>query len=163
MPQANAEQLRAIEHQGGVVLEAGAGSGKTFVLKEHIAYLVSSFWKSQKELVSLYLSGEDLSGELSRVLKSFLREKVVMTFTKEAAGELAIRIQAKFEELLIVDKKQETLWLLAIESLSSLTVTTIDAFCFKLLKQGFFLDVDPDISLISPLEARDRVERYFSL
>ena len=39
----NAEQLLAIEHQGGVLLRAGAGSGKTFVLVEHIVYL-TKFW-----------------------------------------------------------------------------------------------------------------------
>ena len=35
----NIEQLKAIEHHGGVLLEAGAGSGKTFVLSQHIVYL----------------------------------------------------------------------------------------------------------------------------
>jgi ATP-dependent helicase/nuclease subunit A len=43
MSQANSEQLKAIEHFGGVLLKAGAGSGKTFVLIHHIEYLLNDF------------------------------------------------------------------------------------------------------------------------
>ena len=47
----NAEQLLAIEHQGGVLLRAGAGSGKTFVLVEHIRLHKQDFLKCENELV----------------------------------------------------------------------------------------------------------------
>ena len=39
MSTANAEQLPAIHHTRGVLLKAGAGSGKTFVLVEHMLHL----------------------------------------------------------------------------------------------------------------------------
>ena len=35
----NAEQEMAIFHNGGKLLSAGAGSGKTFVLIEHLVFL----------------------------------------------------------------------------------------------------------------------------
>ena len=41
MRMANDEQRKAIEHHGGVLLSAGAGSGKTFVLVEHIIFIIS--------------------------------------------------------------------------------------------------------------------------
>jgi superfamily I DNA/RNA helicase len=44
----NAEQLLAIEHEGGVLLRAGAGSGKTFVLVEHIVYLTKKWIQEYK-------------------------------------------------------------------------------------------------------------------
>ena len=37
----NEEQQKAIFHTGGKLLSAGAGSGKTFVLIEHLVYLLS--------------------------------------------------------------------------------------------------------------------------
>ena len=43
----NEEQKVAIQHDGGVLLSAGAGSGKTFVLVEHIVHLVSEFNKKK--------------------------------------------------------------------------------------------------------------------
>ena len=40
MREPNREQLEAIRSRGGVCLSAGAGSGKTFVIVEHlISYL----------------------------------------------------------------------------------------------------------------------------
>ena len=50
----NEEQKKAIEHQGNVLLSAGAGSGKTFVLVEHVIYFV------QKYLDETECTNEDL-------------------------------------------------------------------------------------------------------
>ena len=58
----NKEQKVAIEHNGGVLLNAGAGSGKTYVLVEHVHYHVSAFVENNKELTDL---------EFSKKLKSY--------------------------------------------------------------------------------------------
>ncbi len=44
----NDEQKLAIEHNGGFLLEAGAGSGKTFVLVEHTIFLLNKFLEDAK-------------------------------------------------------------------------------------------------------------------
>ena len=49
MSNPNPEQKLAIEHHGGVLLKAGAGSGKTFVLIEHIKFLVDQWIIEFKE------------------------------------------------------------------------------------------------------------------
>ena len=59
----NEEQKLAIEHTGGVLLAAGAGSGKTFVLVEHIIYLINKFLIEKEDL-----SNEELENELNLYL-----------------------------------------------------------------------------------------------
>ena len=44
----NDEQELAIKHHGGVLLSAGAGAGKTFVLVEHIKHLLEQFLESNQ-------------------------------------------------------------------------------------------------------------------
>ena len=58
----NDEQRVAVEHTGGVLLSAGAGSGKTFVLVEHMVYLF------KKEYENLFKN----SGFLKLIIKFFL-------------------------------------------------------------------------------------------
>lgn len=155
MPQANSEQKLAIEHNGGVLLEAGAGSGKTFVLVEHVVYLVEKFFEK-----NALLADDQFKIDLS----SYLKKIVVMTFTKKAAGELAIRLKKKFIEMTLAcpDEKKRDRWNIAQESLSEMTVTTIHGFCFKLLSRGFFVDVDSELDIISESKARDRVDKLYS-
>ena len=78
----NTEQRAAIEHCGGVLLKAGAGSGKTFVLIEHICHLISKFIEEN--------GGLELS-HFENKIRERLNSIALMTFTKKAAGELSIR------------------------------------------------------------------------
>ena len=90
MASANPEQLKAIEHQGGVLLKAGAGSGKTFVLQQHMIYLTGEWIKEYKA------SGQ--FSEFTQFIKSKFSKVVLMTFTKKAAGEISIRLSKVFKE-----------------------------------------------------------------
>lgn len=66
-PNLNAEQLKALKHQGGPLLVvAGAGTGKTTLIIERLAYLIL-----EKEI-----SGEDI---------------LIMTFTEKATSEMVER------------------------------------------------------------------------
>lgn len=144
----NAEQLLAIEHQGGVLLRAGAGSGKTFVLVEHIVYLTRKWMKEYAP--SPALSFED-----------FLRQKysqvVMMTFTKKAAGEMSIRLTEKFAELAQTEESQQ-LWATANEAIPMLMVTTIDGFCRKLITAGYFPHLSTEAKIIFDTERIDQVK-----
>ncbi len=123
----NSEQRIAIEHNGGVLLNAGAGSGKTFVLVEHIYFLVQEFLSKNN-------SKNDLQFE--KELKIYLGKIVLMTFTNDAAGEIRNRVFERFENAneLSGDKKIKAI---VQRSLSALTITTIHGFCMKLIKQGY--------------------------
>lgn len=153
MPGANPEQLKAIEHNGGALLSAGAGSGKTFVLTEHLIYLASDWianWSPQED------------GDFARYIKSKFSKVVLMTFTKKAAGEIGIRIGQKFQKALEDNPERSERWEKAIESLDSLTISTIHGYCYKLIKQGFFADINPNDEIIGEGEFSKQIEDIFN-
>lgn len=153
MAQANPEQLKAIEHQGGVLLKAGAGSGKTFVLVQHINYLTDQWFldfKNQKNQT------------WDEFIKSKFSKLVMMTFTKKAAGEMNIRLHEKFrQKLLNAPENEKIIWQQCAEALPLLTVTTIDGFCRKLLTMGLITGANPSAPVIFTTERRDQVKKIY--
>ena len=150
MANANNEQLKAIEHFGGVLLKAGAGSGKTFVLKEHMIYQCQSWIEDFKK--------NHKDEDFYAYIKSKFREVVLMTFTIKAAGELEIRLNKEFQEKAkncLGDDKH--FWQIAVDSLQNLNVSTIHGFCFKLIKQGYFPGVSADQDILSEAEFREEI------
>jgi ATP-dependent exoDNAse (exonuclease V) beta subunit len=150
----NEEQKLAIEHQGGVLLRAGAGSGKTFVLVEHIVYLTKS-WIAEYQ------------NQKTESFEEFLRRKysqvVMMTFTKKAAGEMSIRLTEMFAELSLVEGEEQVFWKMAYESLPVLMVTTIDGFCRKLITNGYFPHLSTEADIIFETERSDQVRDLLAL
>lgn len=151
MSSANAEQIKAINHSGGVLLSAGAGSGKTFVLVEHVTYLVQN-------LINQYWSKSEI--EFTKELKKRFASMVVMTFTKKATGELAIRLQGKLQKL-VAESEIKRPWEIALQHLDYLTVTTIHGFCLKLIRQGHFINAPEDLEIISDNEQRQKVKELY--
>ncbi|HXH29953.1 MAG TPA: UvrD-helicase domain-containing protein [Bacteriovoracaceae bacterium] len=149
MSRANAEQLLAIEHTGGVLLRAGAGSGKTFVLVEHIVYLTRN-WMDQYKIVR--------SGTFEEFIRLKYSQIVMMTFTKKAAGEMAIRLNDKFSQLCETEGDDQQLWCMANDSLPLLLVTTIDGFCRKLIAGGYFPHLSTEAKIIFNAERMDQVQ-----
>jgi len=146
----NQEQKLAIEHSGGVLLSAGAGSGKTFVLVEHLLYLLQVFFDKQAQEIK---NNDDL---LLRQIRSYLAGLVFMTFTKKAAGELLLRMKGRVQ-LQIDSAPHSRFWILVQEALPSLTVSTIHGFCFKLLGGGYFPELEPNPVIISEIESAQRL------
>jgi ATP-dependent helicase/nuclease subunit A len=148
----NAEQQLAIEHQGGVLLRAGAGSGKTFVLVEHIVY-VTNVWI------------QEFSKIQNANFEDYIRQKysqvVMMTFTKKAAGEMSIRLNEKFQEISASAKVHPEYWKIANDSLPMLMVTTIDGFCRKLMTSGYFPHLSTEAKVIFTAERKDQIGELF--
>lgn len=144
----NPEQLLAIEHHGGVLLRAGAGSGKTFVLVEHIVYLTTKWIEEFKAKPNLNF-------------EEFIRQKfsqvVMMTFTKKAAGEMSVRLNERFEILSCATHDDQKFWIWANEALPMLMVTTIDGFCRKLITSGYFPHLSTEAKIIFDTEREDQV------
>lgn len=145
----NAEQKLAIEHQGGVLLKAGAGSGKTFVLVEHILYLTQSWIREYKSRPV---------GTFEEFIRTKFSEVVMMTFTKKAAGEMSIRLTEKFETQAEEASEDIELWKIANECLPMLMVTTIDGFCRKLITMGYFPHLSTEADIIFETERTDQVQ-----
>jgi ATP-dependent exoDNAse (exonuclease V) beta subunit len=144
----NSEQKLAIEHNGGVLLRAGAGSGKTFVLVEHIVYLAKQ-WIQAK--------GNSLNFE--EFVRSELSQIVMMTFTNKAAGEMSIRLNERFKGL--ANNENDSRWKIILESLPLLTVTTIDGFCRRLIVNGFFPGLSSEAKVIFTMERVEQVRTLF--
>ncbi len=142
----NPEQRKAIEHNGGVVLRAGAGSGKTFVLVEHFVYLMEQYKTRVRATNQIELRAE---------LKKYMSSLVFMTFTKKAAAELEIRLQSRVDAQREVS--EDHYWQSVKEELSALTISTIHGYCFKLISQGFFPTIDPKVTIISEKAQSDRI------
>ncbi len=151
---ANKEQEAAIGHFGGKLLSAGAGSGKTFVLIEHIIFLLTDF-KNKNDQKDWQLKIGPALGKI-----------VLMTFTKKAAGEMSIRMMRRVDELLIeataLERSNELLfWKLIRQNLSLLNITTIHGFCHRLLRMGFWNQFPQNIELLSTIEHKDKIQKLF--
>jgi superfamily I DNA/RNA helicase len=150
----NAEQERAIFHNGAKLLSAGAGSGKTFVLIEHLIFLLQN--------IQIKYPPSDwqrrISSELSKI--------VLMTFTKKAAGEMSVRMMKKVDEMLsdaedCEDARNLEYWIFVRQQLSFLNITTIHGFCHKILRLGYWAEFPQDINLVSAIEHKDKIQKLF--
>ena len=125
------EQSAAITARGAsVVVSAAAGSGKTSVLTERIAELLSD--------------------------PAYPAEKmVVVTFTREAAGEVRTRLNRKLTERILADP--ENAWLRRQHTmLQSAHISTIHSFCFSLMREQFAaLDISAGFRQMDETEEPD--------
>lgn len=154
----NDEQKKAIEHNGGVLLSAGAGSGKTFVLVEHVVYL---FREAMHPLTGLPVD------EVLLNLKKIFSKIVIMTFTKKAAGELSLRLNKRFQLGALrsksnLDDIDSRYWELGEEIISQMYVGTIHGFCFRLLGGGAVSGLSVDSKMINDVELKEKISKLFN-
>ncbi len=102
-------QLAAIERDGELLVSAAAGSGKTAVMTERIARLVSG--------------GEPLDGML------------VVTYTRAAAAEMKKRIAARLNEL--AQQSGDPRLFSAALDVGRAGISTIHSFCAQVLRRHF--------------------------
>lgn len=149
----NFEQAPAIQHAGGVLLKAGAGSGKTFVLVEHVIHRTRA-WRQEWEAQKL----ESFSDWIGTCYSS----TVLMTFTKLAAGEILVRLTGRFQhEVAQCPPEERAWWQECLEQVERLTVTTIDGFFYKLVRRGFFPQLPPDVAIVMSAPRRKKILGLF--
>ncbi|MBG07135.1 MAG: hypothetical protein CME68_00115, partial [Halobacteriovoraceae bacterium] len=157
MKSPNEEQRCAIENTGNVMLQAGAGSGKTFVIINHIIFKIKKFIESNKKT-----HGEN-PDIIEKKMRSFLSKIVVMTFTTKATTEIRerVKIAIDFE----IDKwcgSGRNPWDLASKNLNYLSITTIHGFFFKVISKSYFNLVPPNIKILSEVPLKSKIESLFS-
>ncbi|OUR98930.1 hypothetical protein A9Q84_05830 [Halobacteriovorax marinus] len=149
----NPEQKLAIEHTGGVLLSAGAGSGKTFVLVEHVLYLSNKFIEKNRDLNLLAFESQ---------IQSYFTKIVLMTFTKKAAGEIYERLVARIEaQIDMAEVHDLPKWVIVKEAIDYMTISTIHGFCYKLIGQGLIPGVSSTVAIISESESRERITKLY--
>jgi len=168
MSDAAARRLAQLSFRAPLLLEAGAGTGKTAVLVARVvAWSLGEGW-------ALHAS----AGSADAVARKVLSRVVAITFTEAAAAEMATRIAAAlrdvalgktptgvFEDALPTSREHRVARASALRgALDHLTVRTIHAFCRRLLASHPLeaelhpqLTVDPDQQLTS-LVAREVLE-----
>lgn len=167
-----------------LVLEAGAGTGKTTVLMARVvAWCLGPGWQKAEQIVT---QGEPFFTKeqfLEDVIASrVLRRVVAITFTEAASAEMASRITQAFSELaqgeiplgidpeaLPSDHKTRSIRAKALlVNLDRLTIQTIHAFCLGLLRRfpleaGFHPNVMVDADgLFLEEMAREIVDLHLS-
>ena len=126
------EQQLAVDLEGtNIIVSAGAGSGKTAVLSERV--------------IRKLKMGTDI------------RNILMLTFTNEAAGEMADRIRKKIKKAGL--NKQ-------LEYLDQAYITTFDAFALNLVKKyHYVLNISKNISVIDAsiidLKRKEFLEEIF--
>ncbi len=125
------QQRKAINTTENALVSAAAGSGKTAVLVERIARL---------------LSRTDNPVKADRIL--------IVTFTNTAAAELRYRIESKLNDCLKADPNNRALQEQVI-LLSNAKISTIDKFCINFIRDNFEkANVPPSFSIASNYDAR---------
>ncbi|MCM1324931.1 MAG: UvrD-helicase domain-containing protein, partial [Acetobacter sp.] len=127
MPNPTVEQARVLNNtKKNLVVSASAGSGKTWVMIEYITKLI----------VEKHIP---------------VRRMLILTFTRAAAGEMRERLN---KALLAV--KGDAFIMQQLDDLSICDVSTIDAFCEKLIKRNIDkLNIDETFRLLDePLELK---------
>ena len=116
MPTWTTQQQQAIDARNNTILvSAAAGSGKTAVLVERIVQLIREGWR------------------LDRML--------IVTFTKAAASEMRQRLNKRLVKEAAADPEQMGQ---ALDDLESTEISTIHAFCQKVLRNNFqAVGIDP--------------------
>ncbi len=111
-----------------LIVEAGAGTGKTRLLIERILNLTKSGF------------------DLNRI--------TAITFTRKAAAEMADRLRVKLEQMVLNNNTPIPLYLMkALTELDSANVSTIDAFACKILRNyAFSIGLSPDFVVIDDEE-----------
>ena len=149
----NLEQAPAIKHGGGVLLKAGAGSGKTFVLVEHVIHR-TRLWREEWE--------RKPQESFSDWIGTCYSGTVLMTFTKLAAGEILVRLTSRFQlEVAQCPQEERAWWQECLEQIERLTVTTIDGFFYKLVRRGFFPQLPPDVAIVMSAPRRKKILGLF--
>lgn len=126
------EQIKAIENKDGEMLvSASAGSGKTSVMIER--------------LIRLITDGVDVD------------QVLCLTFTKAAAEGMRAKLKKELTKALFrdefADKKDRILD--QLDKLPFATITTIDAFCAKIVHKYFeSSEIPTDAELLSPEEGK---------
>ena len=122
----DSQKQAVLETKTPILVSASAGSGKTFILTKRYIYKIL------------------LSKNIKKVKKI-----LVLTFAKAAAQEMFNRIN---NEILNISQQNKNI--IKIKNmLSKNFITTIDSFCYKIVKENFKLcNINPNFKIVSNAE-----------
>ncbi|NQU06243.1 MAG: UvrD-helicase domain-containing protein, partial [Calditrichaeota bacterium] len=131
------EKVRANLIDASLVVEAGAGTGKTSLLIDRLFTLLQKF---------------------------NITDLAAITFTEKAAAELSDRMRSRLEiELLKGEKKPDTRLLRALNDIDHAQISTIHSFALSIIRERpFETGIDPDFEHIEEEEEHALLEQLLS-
>jgi ATP-dependent helicase/nuclease subunit A len=126
MAQLTPAQIEAIQARGNVLVEAGAGAGKTRTLVERCVACVSN-------------PADGVS----------LDEILMVTFTEAAAAEMRQRLRDRLQEQ--AAEAGENPWLAEqLALVDTACISTLHSFCLQLVREHFYaLELDPQLTVLA--------------
>lgn len=126
MPQLTPAQIKAIQARGNVLVQAGAGTGKTRTLVERCVALVCD-----------------------QVDRMSLENVLMVTFTEAAAAEMRQRLRDRLQER--AAEAPEDSWLAEqLALVDTAAISTLHSFCLQLVREHFYaLELDPQIAVLA--------------
>ncbi len=122
----NAEQYR-VEHLNAedIIVKAGAGTGKTYLLVSRIAYLC---WKKKYDE------------------NDILNKLVLITFTNDATDEMKSRLESYFNKMFALT--YNPLYFRYVESIENMRISTIDSLSLDIIKaNAYYLGLGTELSI----------------
>ncbi|MDP8228324.1 MAG: UvrD-helicase domain-containing protein, partial [Candidatus Electryoneaceae bacterium] len=131
------EKVRRTLLDASMVVEAGAGTGKTSLLIDRLISLLEKF-------------------DITKI--------AAITFTDKAAGELLERLRRELERRTIQDgKKPNPMLLNALHNIDRAYISTIHSFALSLLRERpVEAELDPDFQHIEPNSERELLEDFLT-
>ena len=127
-----ADQIRAIENDGNVLVLAGAGTGKTRTLVERCVVRL-----------------------LNPRAPARLEQMLLVTFTEAAAAEMKRRIRIRLEEELTTTQAMRAHIEGELASLDRAHISTLHSFCLRMVRDHFHeLQLDPQLTVLTEVQRR---------
>lgn len=140
------EQQIAALNDGGILVSAGAGSGKTAVLVEHIIYKIER------------INSLDVNNEASVVEE--LKRIVVITFTVKASMEMKERLAKRIRNL--SEESTNTIWKIVQKNFHKIFIGTIDSLCASILtKHSLSLPFSSKVEIVDNHEWEKKMHLVF--
>jgi exodeoxyribonuclease-5 len=155
LPDAAARLASLTEHDRTLLVEAGAGSGKTALMAGRVALLIAA-GVNPKEIVAI---------TFTEAAASELLERIERSVQKLRAGDVPVELKAAVPRGL-TDAQKENL-AAGAQSLDEIICTTIHGFCQQLIKPyPVEAGIDPGAAIIDPAAAeiayQDLIDAWLS-
>ncbi len=133
------EQQLAIEFENNALLPANAGSGKTFVMLQRVVFAIT---KKQAKVTDFLLI--TFTDNAASQMKSKLQKELLKAYNNETDVEIKKHIKNQINLLSVAD------------------ISTIDTFCYKIIRKYFYaLKVESNLNICDDTMRKNLKEKAF--